>query len=148
MTARALLLGVVLLLAGCGGGTGSKGLSHDELVQQADAICADAQKREAAIPRASKDSEVAREETRRLGVARVELAKLAALEPSEDDAGDYRALLGGFRRTLGFVTQARDAAAAGNAPRHAVFTSKAVRASIELGPVARRLGLKVCASAR
>ena len=142
------LLGAVALIAGCGGGDDSGGLSADEFRQQADAICADANTRIDALTDPSADDQVLGFLQSGLTIQTDQIAKLKALEaPSDLSAsfGEATALLDQQLATITGMTERIDA---GEDP-----STVLAEVSPELGDLneqadakAKELGLTVCGS--
>jgi hypothetical protein len=129
------------LAAGCGG---SSRLSHDEFVEQADAVCAryDAAVGKLRTPRTL--TEVERYTRRVIPIYRRALAELAALEPPEVDVARVRAWLRADRRIAADLEALAAAAAARQIPHVRGVVRTATAHNRQSNRIARQLGLKVC----
>jgi hypothetical protein len=89
---RATILGasVVALAAACGGGGGGK-LSHDGFVKKANAICADYNKRIAALPSPSTFSDIVTYAQKARAIAQEDVGKFEKLNPPDADRANWRA---------------------------------------------------------
>src|SRR3954466_2524339 len=105
-----LAIVLVLILAACGGSSGGDdGLSHEQLVEKADAACTRAH---AAEENVAPPAQVVRHLDELIAIAHDEYAELAALKPPQEDAATYRTLLARVKRTIDLTVRARNAAAA------------------------------------
>jgi hypothetical protein len=153
LSARWLLVPVTLLLASCGGSSGT--LSHAELLERADAICGRAHDKQGEVADPKTFVEIGPVLDEQLAIARDELSELRELEPSAQDAKAYAALLSNFERTIDLFVRYRDAATAatarGSGPlaqqarqRATLLGFAAERASNDSRAIATGLGLQVC----
>jgi hypothetical protein len=128
------------LAAGCG----SSRLSHEQLVERADAVCAryDAAVKKLRTPRTLIDVE--RYTRRVIPIYRRALAELAALVPPKDDLPTFRALLRADRKIAADLEALAAAAAARQIPHVRAVVRMATAHNRRGNRLARRLGLKVC----
>jgi hypothetical protein len=138
----ALAGAAALTLAGCGDG----GLSHDEFVRQADAVCAAYDAKVAVLARPSSYDDVIAYVERTLPLYVAALDKLRALRPPAADKRAVKAWLGANAkvavavRTLGEAAMRHDPAATNDA------SAAVQQASLASRKAAATLGLKVCSA--
>jgi hypothetical protein len=142
--ARSVALLAVALLAVACGSKGNGTLSHAELLENADAICAAAHAEARKAPTPRKPGEIVPGLNAALAIAQRELAQLRALKPSKDDARAYAGLLTRFERTIKLAQETRDAVKAKTALRAQVLIQAAVRSNTESQSYAGGFGLQVC----
>ncbi len=82
------VLGAVAAIAGCGG---SSGLSHDEYLKQANALCADYNTRLAALGSPKAVTQFPAFATKLLPIAQDDIGKFKALKPPKPDAAAHDA---------------------------------------------------------
>jgi hypothetical protein len=138
-------LGAVALIAGCGGG-GSGTLSADEFRQQADAICADANTRIAALTEPSADDQILGFLQAGLPIQQEQLQKLKDLEPPDDLAGTFDEATGLLDQQLAAVASAADRIGGGGDPAAVVAEAQTKIQSLndQADAKAKELGLTVC----
>ena len=110
------LLGAVALIAGCGGGGDSDGLSADEFRQQADAICADAQTKSDALTEPTANDQVLGFLQSGLTIQKAQIAKLKALAAPSDLSGDFGDATGLLDQQVAAISDAADRIEAGEDP--------------------------------
>jgi hypothetical protein len=135
---------VVLALAACSGGDGR--LSKAEYTQQADAICTKYDAELAKLPAPRTIDALATMAVQAKAIAAEGAAKLRALEPPkelEKQAGEWLAL---NDENVKDIEAMRAAAAAGNRVKVQEIARDAQRNETKADELARKLGLKACAS--
>jgi hypothetical protein len=144
---RGLLLVIALAAAGCMGG--DEGVSTEDYIARADAVCGDHQVRLGRIPRpvTADPRELATYLERALPIAREQLEQLQALPKpsSDDDRGQVEQLLALLGQELDVNEAAQEAAAAGN---RRVLDSQLQQGAVfsaEAGRLSEQLGFAVCA---
>jgi hypothetical protein len=141
LAAAAFALGA-LSVAGCGGGNG--GLSSEELIAQADAICVEYERRTegVATPEGFEDIERFAAETRTLIQEAVN--ELAGLKPPEELAEDYDRWIAQNEENLGLLEEVESAAAEGDEPRVRDLLGEAQQAGARTDRLAREIGFEEC----
>jgi hypothetical protein len=139
--AIALALGA-LPAAGCGGG--DSGLSREELIARADAICEQYERRteEVETPQGFEDIEQFAVETRTLIQEAVN--QLGELEPPGELAEDYDRWIGQNEENLGLLEDVESAAAAGDEARVRDLLGEAQQASARTDRLAEEIGFEEC----
>ena len=138
-------LGVVALIAGCGGG-GSDTLSAEEFRTQADAICQDYNTQAAAIGDPESPSEFSAKLKEIVPLQAAQLAKLEALKPPSELEGTFNEALALLTKQQATLTSAQERIDGGEDPT-AVITDISAEASAtgdEADQKAKDLGLPVC----
>lgn len=140
---RRILLATLLAVAGCGG---EERLSRAEFLRQADAICANYERRLDAIeePRALRD--VPRFIERGVPLARKELAELEKLRPPAEDEAKVERLLAQVRKTISELEHLGEAAAARDRAAAQAAAARVEEASDRAAKLAQRYGLDECGS--
>src|SRR4051794_1989242 len=150
----ALTLGLLAGLAGCGdsGGSGGGRLSQDEFVQQADAICSEAEQKQDAIDVPNLSAQPTEEELAKFADAldegvqltRDQIDRLRDLQPPENAEDEWGKTVEELDASMDEVEKASDQARDGDA---AGLTSSLNAASAKSDSATKRaktLGLKVC----
>ena len=144
---RAGLVGVALALgallgAGCGGG--DSGLSREELISQADAICAEYEQRteELEQPQDLDDVEQFVGETRTLIQEGID--ELRELEPPEELADDYNEWISQNEENLRLLEDLEAAAAAGDQAEVQELLTEAQEAGARADRLAGDMGFEEC----
>jgi hypothetical protein len=139
----AALVVAAALVAGCGSSGGGT-LSHADLVQRADAICARAHAAElkTSTPKTLAGSVAALDAG--VAIAVDELRRLRALQPSTEDAKPFKAVLVGLDRSIAATRRARNAIKAGQRLRAQLYIQTALRSVTDTEATATGFGLKVC----
>jgi hypothetical protein len=143
---RALLIGLIaaatLAQASCGG---DDGLSRDELVSEADAVCARYEQEldELAEPRNVEDVERLAEEAK--PIIEDGLDELRELEPPEELADEYDEWISQNEESVDVLDELREAASEGDVQRIQDVLQEAQQAEREADELARELGLQDCA---
>lgn len=155
----AIIVAVGLLFAGCGGDdssstTASNGTQPpDQLVQQADAICADADKERPSAPEIGVDPTAAELRStvdffeKDLDLTRQTYDELSDLAPPEGLEGEWATVLAGFKSVVTDYPGLIDAAKAGDSKAFLDVVDQIQKDTIDLRPAAAKVGLQVCASA-
>lgn len=87
----ALALLAAALVAGCGGGSSTAKLSHDDFVKKADAICADYNAKTAKLTRPSSYDAIARYAQELQRIAADAVGKFEGLNPPNDERAHWKA---------------------------------------------------------
>lgn len=143
----AILVGVVALIAGCGGGD-SDSLSADEFRTQADAICTDYNTQADALTDPSSPSQYLASLKEILPLQQAQITKLEDLKPPSELEDDFSAALDLLKKQTTALTSATTRIEGGEDPS-AVITDLGTEAG-SLGDQAdaraKALGLEVCGS--
>lgn len=139
----AALLGVALLVAGCGGGGGGR-LSRDAYVTKADAICraADAQRRKLRAP--TTVAGIPAYVDRALPLLDAALKRLRSLRPPSEMEQSVNAWLKTNDETRKVLEDLRRAAQAGDAQKVREAGAKGTEVTRRSASLARSLGLTAC----
>ena len=141
---RALLaLLVVLLAAGCGGGSGR--LSKAEYAKRADAICTKYNAKIRALGRPTAISGLPAYVDKALPLARKGDDELRSLKPPKDEEQKAKEWLDQNDSVVGSMERLRDAAKKGDRAGIQTALNEASSANRTANGLARRLGLRVCA---
>jgi hypothetical protein len=142
-----LLVGGALLTAGCGGGDGDGDrLSRDELIAEADAICAKYQEQLDALatPESLEDIERLAEEGK--PIVEEGVNELKALEPPEDLEDEWDELMEHNDASVALIDELSAAATSGDLARVQEIADEAQRQDEETDLLARELGLEECSN--
>jgi hypothetical protein len=151
----ALMMAMTAGVAGCGSSDGGGArLSQEEFVQQADAICSDAEKKQDAIDVPSISASPSDEELDKFadaldqGVAltRDQIDKLRALNPPENADAAWGKTVDQLDASMDEVDKASAAARDGDAPGLAKSLNDASAKAETATQSAKALGLKVCSN--
>jgi len=139
----AALVGVLVLLAGCGGG-GDTRLSREEFESQGNAICAKYQKQLQAVGNPSSIDEIPDLVDQAVAILNKEIAEIAALNPPADMQTEFDALIDASNNTKDAAADLSQAAKDGDraAVQKALDEGKA--ASEKADQIATQLGLDSC----
>jgi len=139
----AALVGVLVLLAGCGGG-GDTRLSREEFESQGNAICAKYQKQLQAVGNPSSIDEIPDLVDQAVAILNREIAEIAALKPPADMQTEFDALIDASNNTKAAADDLSQAAKDGDraAVQKALDEGKA--ASEKADQIATQLGLDSC----
>jgi hypothetical protein len=134
---------IAALIAGCGG---KEQVSAAELVQKADAICRDLQKRFAEIQSAPLvTSADGADQAAALGdAAQSSIDDLRHFEPPEPERAAYDRYLDAKESTLQYFDDGKDAADDRNGTAYAAAEAAVARGAPERARLAKALGFKVC----
>jgi hypothetical protein len=135
---------LVLALAACSGGDGR--LSKAEYTQQADAICTKYDAELAKLPAPQTIDALATMAVQAKTIAAEGAAKLRALEPPKELEKEADAWLALNDENVKDIESMRAAAAAGNRVKVQEIARDAQRNEAKADELARKLGLKACAS--
>lgn len=144
MRAAAVALLGLAVVAGCSGGDGR--LSKAEYTEQADAICTKYDAELAKLPSPTTLDALARMAVQAKSIAGEGAAKLRALEPPEELQKQADAWLALNDENVKDIEAMRAAAAAGNRVKVQEIARDAQRNEAKADELARKLGLKSCAS--
>ncbi len=143
---RAPCLLALVALAACSGGGADERLSREEYAKRADAICAEYDRRIERLEDPRSVAELARLAEEALPIAREGVRRLRALEPPAELRADVRRWLERNDRNVAMIEALRDAARAGQTTRVRQIASEATENEEEADRLARRIGLRACAS--
>jgi hypothetical protein len=140
------LLLALLLLAGCGGGSGSSGprLTRDQYASKADAICTKYKAKTDALSRPSTLSELADVSDQVLPLLHDARGELRALRPPSDEEATANAWLDEFDVIVDDVKKIRDKAKAGDTAGVQAVATPALRHDRHANELASQLGMTVC----
>ena len=138
-----LALVVVVLAAGCGGGSGR--LSKAEYSKRADAICTKYNAKLKALARPTSISGLPAYVDRALPLARKGDEELRALRPPKDEEKTAKEWLDQNDSVVGSMERLRGAATKGDRAGIQAALTEASSANRTANGLARRLGLAVCA---
>ena len=150
LLAKALAVGLLsLAIAGCSGDDDENdggGLSKEDYIAQADAICQDAEAREmeAGLPPPGGPIDSPRLQKEIVAIARDTLADLEALEPPEGDEEDVAKIVSAVERVADTREKQFKAARAGDSGAETEAESDFFTASQDLGASAGAYGLTSC----
>jgi DNA-binding NtrC family response regulator len=139
----ASLVGVVVLLAGCGGG-GDTRLSREEFESQANAICAKYQKQLNALGTPSSVEEIPDLVEQALAILNKEVAEIAALNPPTDMQTEFDAMIEASNNTKAAANDLSQAAKDGDQAAVQKALDEGNAASKKADQVATQLGLDSC----
>ena len=142
---NAVLVGVLVLLAGCGGG-GDTRLSREEFESQANAICAKYEKQLRALGSPSSIDELPDLVDQALEILNKEVAEVAALNPPEELQSDFDKMLAATNKTKEAADDLSTAAKAGDQAGVQKALEEGNAASKEADAFATNLGLTECNS--
>ena len=141
------VVGAAALIAGCGGGSDSP--SADEFREQADAICADANREIDGLtePTSVDTDEVLPFLTSGLTIQQSQIDRLRELEPPSDLEGTWNEAIDLLEERQGLIQEAADKIAAGESASAVLGDDAELeRLQEEARQKARDLGLTVCGS--
>jgi hypothetical protein len=134
---------VVLLLAGCGGSSGS----HRPFASTANAICANASKSLALVPAVGGTlSRLAFDVANQLPIYEKQLKQLSALKAPASKESAYATALSSARMDVALLHQLHSAARAGNRTDVHEIAAAGSSAYSTAGTAMRRIGLTQCAT--
>jgi len=141
-----LLAGAAMLAAGCGGGGGGDRLSREELITQADAICAKYEEQLNALetPQSLEDIERLAEEGK--PIVENGVNELKALEPPADLEEQWDELMEQNDANVALIDELSEAAASGDQARVQEVAAEAQRQDEETDRLAREIGLEECSN--
>ena len=144
MRAAAVALLALALVAGCSGGSGR--LSKEEYAQQADALCTKYDAELAKLPSPTTLDALAQMAVQAKAIAAEGAAKLRALQPPEELQKQADAWLALNDANVKDIESMRKAAAANDRVKVQEIARDASRNEAMADELARKLGLKACAS--
>ena len=133
----------VLLLAACGGDGGEQ-LSKDEWLEQADAICAQADEDVEALTEPTKLDEIPEFTDTASEISRDALSNLRALQPPEEDQATVDEMLDLVEQQIEIGEQIGEAAADGDQEEVQRLAAEAEPLENEANEKARQYGLDDC----
>ena len=139
----AALVGVLVLLAGCGGGDDTR-LSREEFESQANAICAKYQKQLNALGTPSSVEEIPDLVEQALAILNKEVAEIAALNPPTDMQTEFDAMIEASNNTKAAANDLSQAAKDGDQAAVQKALDEGNAASKKADQVATQLGLDSC----
>lgn len=160
-----LAAGVLALLGGCGGGDDASSTSSsaststataqpaDQLVEQADAICRDANRQRPTAPELDANPSAKELQSTTgyfetdLKVTRDAYDQLNRLAPPEGFEEEWSTVLAGFRSVIGNYPALIDAAKAGDSKAFVAVIGEIQKGATDLPAAAAKIGLRVCGTA-
>jgi hypothetical protein len=139
-------LAALALAAGCGGGGGGDGdpLTTEEFLQQADAICAEANQQLDALGEPQTIQELATMAPEALSISEQSLDSLSELNPPEDLQAQYDRALELLGQQNALAQELVTAAEAGDQAQIQAIASEAEPLDTEADGIAAELGLTEC----
>ena len=134
---------IVVLVAGCGGGSGR--LSKAEYAKRADSICAKYNAKLKALARPTSIGALPDYVDKALPLARKGDDELRGLKPPKDEEQTAKEWLGQNDSVVGSMERLRDAAKKGDRAGIQTALNAATSANRSANRLARSLGLRVCA---
>lgn len=135
-----LTASVLALLAGCGGGS----LTKAELISQADAICAETEKKIDALGTPETPADLKEFAGKAATAAKEQVDKLKALEPPDEVKADWDKALGLLDQQVGLADQLAESA--DDQAKLQEIISKGDELNTESDRLAENIGLKECGS--
>lgn len=133
----------LVLLAGCGGSSGSR-LTREQYAAKADAICQKYKQKTNALSRPKTLSDLANVSDQLLPLLSNARGELRALRPPAGEEKAATAWLGMFDVTIADVKKIRDSAKAGDAAGVQTAAKPALRHDEHANRLAAQLGMTVC----
>jgi len=134
----------MLLLAACGGDDGGERLSKSEWIEQADAICAEADEGVDALTEPSTLDEIPEFTESASAISREALADLRALQPPEEDEATVDGMLDLVEQQIELGEQIGEAASDGDQEEVQRLAAEADPLEAEANERARQYGLEDC----
>ena len=144
---RAAAVGLVLVALAAGCSSGDDRLSKEDYTKQADALCTKYDAELAKLPAPTTLDSLATMAQQAKGIAAEGAAKLRALKPPEELQKQVDAWLALNDQNVKDIQAMRTAAAAGNRVKVQEIARDAQRNEAKADELARKIGLKACASA-
>ncbi len=143
MRALSIVACLVVLASACGGGGGT---SKEEFIDEADAICADANREVAALgPNPARPKPLAAHVTKVHAIVVRRLQELRGLERPEGDEDEIEQILGRFEAAASGLAETVGALQRGMPARVPELTRQTASAAIEGQRLANAYGLRACA---
>jgi len=133
-----------VLLAGCGGGSGSSRLTRDQYASKADAVCQKYKQKTDALSRPTTLSELGDAADQVLPLLHDARGELRSLRPPADEEATADAWLDQFDVIIDDVKKIRDTAKAGDAAGVQSSARPALRHNEHANQLAAQLGMTVC----
>ncbi|HEY6835096.1 MAG TPA: hypothetical protein VI142_01375 [Gaiellaceae bacterium] len=137
-------LAVVLLLAGCGGGSDPPRLSQAEFASKADAICRTYNRQSSAIARPTSLAELATAIDKLVAMLDQSVKRLQKLRPPKDEQADADRWLAGVQKLEADLRTVQDKAAKKDAQGVAAALQAGDAHNKRSNALAAKLGLTVC----
>jgi hypothetical protein len=131
-----------LLLAACGGD--GDGLSREEFVAEADAICAEFDQRVQEIEQPQSLDDVERYADEAQPLIEEGMTELRELKPPEELQEQWDAYIASSEQSVDFLDELREAGAAGDPERIQEIAQEVSEVNDEANGIARELGLEDC----
>lgn len=143
-TAGLAVAGAAILIAGCGGGSDT--LSAEELRTQADAVCAEADRRTEAIDEPASEADLVSAYTQLLDIQNDSIAKLKELKAPSELEATWNEAIALQEEQVATVQGLVDRIQAGEDVQTVIeeVTPEAEERETQLDRLAQELGLKVC----
>jgi hypothetical protein len=139
MRSHAAVAVLVLLVAGCGGG-----LSKDELVAKADAICKRVNQRMAKEPDPKSAADLERLAKRTVAISNPAIRDMEALEPPDELKADFKKFIASLKQQLDLTKKIGAAAAKGDTAGIQKVGADAQKAENEYRRLTGKIGFKEC----
>jgi hypothetical protein len=139
MRSHAAVAVLVLLVAGCGGG-----LSKDELVAKADAICKRVNQRMAKEPDPKSAADLERLAKRTVAISNPAIHDMEALEPPSELKADFTKFIASLKQQLELTKKIGAAAAEGDTAGIQKVGADAQKAENEYRRLTGKIGFKEC----
>ena len=144
--AAAAAIAAAALAAACGGSGGSDRLTKEEYIQEADAICADANQQINALGEPQDLEQLAAMSEQAVTIAEQQLAKLRALVPPEEIEEQVNRAYDLVEQQNGIAEEIAAAAKAGDADKIQQLVDEAAPLEQEGDDIAANIGLQECGS--
>jgi hypothetical protein len=138
------LAALLALAAGCGGG-GSKTLSHGDFVKQANAICADYNKRIKALGQPNTISDLVTFSEKALPIAKEDVGKFKKLKPPKEDEAGWKAYGAQGDKVIDTIGKLHDEAKRNDAAGIQKLAAVAQKEAARSKRIAQDAGLAECA---
>ena len=138
------LLLAIVVVAGCGGGSGDGRLTKQSYAAKADAICTKYRMQTGALPNPTNTAQLVNVVDKTLPILDSALKDLRALTPPADERAAADQWLAQFGKLTNDLRQIRDKAATQDLQGVAAVARRAQRDNAKSNELGTRLGFKVC----
>lgn len=146
LVAVSVVAGAVALGAGCGGEGGGDRLSRDELIAEADAICAKYEKQLEALGTPASLEDIVQLAEEGKPIIEKGVNELKALEPPEDLQEQWDELMAENDANVALIDDLSEAAASGDQARIGQIAAEAQQQDEKTDQLGRELGLVECSN--